>query len=124
MEATISPTNVVYQVDDRTGPWVKVQKWISDQDPSDKQEQVTCQEGMYIKAIGHIKVFNKQRSVTAFHIKPISDFNELTHHLSEVMYCHLAATKELPVVSNSLNVCIKAGYSYSKVKSVRVYMYT
>ena len=96
MEASISPTNVVYQVDDRMGPWVKVQKWISDQDQS--EERATCQEGMYIKAVGHLKVFNKQRSITAFHIKPISDFNELTHHLSEVMYSHLAATKELPVV--------------------------
>ena len=99
MEANVGSTNVVYQVCDRTGPWVKVQKWLSDQDQSEQQEKVMCREGTYIKAIGHLKVFNKQRSVTSFHIKPISDFNELTHHLSEVMYSHLAATKQLPVVS-------------------------
>lgn len=95
MEAMVSPTNVVYQIDDRTGPWIKVQKWMSEQDSSD---QATCQEGMYVKAIGHLKMFNNQRSVTAFLIKPISDFNEVTHHLAEVMACHLMATKEMPVV--------------------------
>ena len=105
MEANTSPTNVVYQVDDRTGPWLKVQKWISDQDSSDQPDRV-CLEGTYIKAIGHLKVFNNQRSVTAFLIKPISDFNEVTHHLAEVMACHLSSTKELPVVRIELRVFI------------------
>ena len=106
MEANTSPTNVVYQVDDRTGPWLKVQKWMSDQDSSDQPDRV-CQEGMYIKAIGHLKVFNNQRSVTAFLIKNISDFNEVTHHLAEVMACHLSSTKELPVVRIELRVFIE-----------------
>jgi len=101
MEANISATNSIYQLDDRTGPRVKVQKWMSEQDSAD---HVACQEGMYVKAIGHLKVFNNQRSVTAFLIKPVSDFNEVTHHLAEVMACHLSVTKTLPVVS----VCVWA----------------
>ncbi len=96
MEVTTSPTNVVYKVDDRTGPWVKVQRWVSEQDP---QEKMVCQEGMYIRVVGHLKVFNKQRSVTAFYVNPITDYNALTHHLTEVMYAHLTATKGAPVVS-------------------------
>lgn len=116
MEVTTSPTNVVYKVDDRTGPWVKVQRWVSDQDPSEQQR---CQEGMYIRAIGHLKVFNKQKSITAFYVSPITDFNQLTHHLSEVMYAHLTATKGAPVVSEGreplYRVC-KVGLSTCKCK--------
>ncbi len=104
MEVTTSPTNVVYKIDDRTGPWVKVQKWISDQDPVEQQELMSCQEGMYVRLVGHIKVFNKQRSITSFYIKPVLDFNELSHHLSEVMFAHLAATKGALVVCELLSV--------------------
>lgn len=96
MEVTTSPTNIIYKIDDRTGPWVKVQKWVSDQDPAD--QETVCQEGSYVRIIGHLKVFSKQRSITAFHLKPITDFNEVSHHLAEVMYAHLSSTKGLPVV--------------------------
>ncbi len=100
MEVTKSATNVVYNLDDRTGPLVKIQKWkSSDPEPSEQQEMMTVQEGMYIRAVGHLKVFNKQKSVTAFYIQPITDFNELSHHLAEVMYAHLTSTKGAPVVS-------------------------
>lgn len=115
MEVTAGPTNIVYRVDDRTGPWVKVQKWVSDQDPSEQQDRMTCQEGMYVRIVGHLKVFNKQRSVTAFYVKPLTDFNELSHHLSEVMFAHLVATKGAPVVSSG------GGVNYFKVFTSSTY---
>ena len=34
----------------------------------------------------------------AFKIRPIEDFNEVTHHMAEVMYAHLAVTKSPPIV--------------------------
>ena len=68
------------------------------QDLSDQQERATCPEGMYVKVIGHLKQFNKQRNIVAFKIRPIEDFNEVTHHMAEVMYAHLAVTKSPPLV--------------------------
>ena len=68
------------------------------QDLSDQQERAACREGMYVKVMGHLKQFNKLRNVVAFKIRPIDDFNEVTHHLGEVMYAHLAVTKGPPVV--------------------------
>ena len=53
---------------------------------------------MYVKVIGHLKQFNKLRNVVAFKIRPVEDYNEVTHHLAEVMYCHLASTKSPPLV--------------------------
>lgn len=107
MEVNEGATTLVYRIDDRTGPWVKVQRWITeDQDPANQQERTVCQEGMYVKVIGHIKTFNKQMNVTAFHIKPISDYNEITHHLAEVIFIHLATTRGVPVVSRTRTINI------------------
>lgn len=62
-------------------------------------ESVSCREGMYVRVVGHLRSFNKQRNMMAFHVRPVEDFNEVSHHLSEVIYTHLAVTKGLPVVS-------------------------
>ena len=45
--------------------------------------------------VGHLRMFNKQQNVVGFFIKPIEDFNEVTHHLTETIYAHLAVTKGL-----------------------------
>ena len=72
---------------------------LSSQDSSNQLESVSCREGMYVRVVGHLRSFNKQRNMMAFHVRPVEDFNEVSHHLSEVIYTHLAVTKGLPVVS-------------------------
>ena len=106
MEVAENPTHIVYKIDDRTGPWVKVQRWLEDQESTNVSERSSCREGMYVRVIGHLKSFNKQKSVTAFCVRPIEDFNEVSHHLSEVMFAHLAATKGVPIVSVCVCVCV------------------
>ena len=150
MEVNESATSVTYKIDDRTGPWVDVRRWLeqvrkvfymymlypflskrvcpvfftaphqlphhthihcsssyvhtslpsslSSQD-TPNLESVSCREGMYVRVVGHLRSFNKQRNMMAFHVRPVEDFNEVSHHLSEVIYTHLAVTKGLPVVS-------------------------
>ena len=72
---------------------------LSSQDtPPNQLDHVSCREGMYVRAVGHLRSFNKQRNMMAFHVRPVEDFNEISHHLSEVIYTHLAVTKCLPVV--------------------------
>ena len=51
-----------------------------------------------MKVCGHLKTFNRQLSVVAFNIRPVEDFNEVSHHLAETIYAHLAITKGVPVV--------------------------
>ncbi len=107
MEIKENPTSIVYMIDDRTGPLVKVQRWIEDQSsPMDPSERSLCREGMYVKAIGNIKTFNNQKTITAFSVRPVTDFNEVTYHLSDAMMSHLAATRALPVVSMILMYCM------------------
>ena len=68
------------------------------QDTPNQLERASCREGMYVKVVGHLRSFSKQRHIVAFNIRPIEDFNELSHHLAETVYCHLAVTKGVPVV--------------------------
>ena len=56
-----------------------------------------------MKIVGHLRLFNKQRNVIGFYIKPIEDFNEVTHHLVETIFGHLALTKGIPLVSETNN---------------------
>ena len=63
---------------------------------------------MYVKVVGHLRSFSKQRHIVAFNIRPIEDFNELSHHLAETVYCHLAVTKGVPVVRECLCLCISS----------------
>ena len=55
-------------------------------------------EGIYVKVTGHLRSFNKQRNMVAFNIGCIENFSHVTHHLVEVVYTHLIATKGAPVV--------------------------
>ena len=64
-----------------------------------------------MKIVGHLRLFNKQRNVIGFYIKPIEDFNEVTHHLVETIFGHLALTKGIPLVSETamnitVSICI------------------
>ena len=42
--------------------------------------------------------FNERRSVVAFHIKPVTDFNQVTHHFLQAIYVHLYNKNVLQVL--------------------------
>ena len=52
-------------------------------------------EDTYVRVIGHMKAFNEgqMRSVIAFSVVPIQDFNEISFHLLDVVYTNLMLTK-------------------------------
>ncbi|XP_019858654.1 PREDICTED: replication protein A 32 kDa subunit-B-like isoform X2 [Amphimedon queenslandica] len=97
VEVFESATSVMYKIDDRTGPPVEVRRWINAEEDSqfELERRAACREGIYVKIVGHIKMFNNQRTITGFMIRPIEDFNEVTHHMAETMFAHLAITKGL-----------------------------
>jgi len=45
-------------------------------------------ENIYVRVHGHVRAFAGKRSVVAFRVTPISDMNELTTHMLEVIYAH------------------------------------
>jgi hypothetical protein len=50
-------------------------------------------ENAYVRATGHFRGFNQKRHLGAFNIRPIADFNEITFHNLEAIYCHLYFTR-------------------------------
>jgi len=81
-------TNISYRIDDGTSEFVSVKKWIDTDDHSNDQARSQCREDTYVRVLGHMKSFNEGqvRSVIAFLITPIRDFNEITFHMLEVIY--------------------------------------
>ena len=47
-----------------------------------------------MRAVGHLKSFKENsRSLIAFSLSPVLDFNEITHHMFDVIHSHLALSK-------------------------------
>jgi replication factor A2 len=87
-------TNITYRVDDGTGS-IDVKKWI-DPDARDALEDgsgSTLAQDAYVKVWGKMKSFNNKRHVGATFVRPISDFNEISHHLLEATVAHLYFTR-------------------------------
>lgn len=50
-------------------------------------------ENIYVRVHGHVRAFAGKRNVAAFRVVPLTDMNELTSHLLEVIYAHAHWTK-------------------------------
>jgi len=87
-------TSLVYIVEDGTGR-VEVKLWLEQDDNEElASTRAKCCEGTYIRVIGNIKEFNGKRHISAFNVRPVEDFNELTHHALEAIFVHMRSEKE------------------------------
>ncbi|KAK9728803.1 Replication factor A protein 2 [Basidiobolus ranarum] len=86
-------TNVSYMVEDGTGS-IDVRTWLeADDNEFQQQKRAQLVEGIYVRVVGQFKQFANKRHVVAFSMRPIDDFNEITHHLLEAVYVHLFRTR-------------------------------
>lgn len=51
---------------------------------------MVMRENTYVRICGNIRSFGGKRSVIAFKMMPVTDLNELTTHILEVIHCHAA----------------------------------
>ena len=54
----------------------------------DAERTLMIRENIYVRVHGHVRAFAGKRSVVAFRVTPITDMNELTTHMLEVIYAH------------------------------------
>ncbi|CAK9304432.1 unnamed protein product [Gordionus sp. m RMFG-2023] len=99
-----TPTNITYELDDMTGPYIDIKQWPypSKDDENgfeDSRKTKIYPENSYITVIGSIRSFNSKKSILAHKILPITDMNELTMHILEVTYSHM----KLVDLSNNLH---------------------
>lgn len=84
---SISATNVSYEIGDGTGH-IDVRQWLdSADDEVGKMEGV--EQDKYVCIMGTIRTFGGKRHVSATHIRPITDHNEVYHHLLKALYVSL-----------------------------------
>lgn len=80
-------TNVVYTLEDGTG-LIEARKWLDDNECSALHElrRETLKEHIYLKIVGQVKEYEGKVIIVANSIRPISNGNELTHHMLEVVH--------------------------------------
>jgi len=89
-------TNLQYQLDDGTDD-IMVKMWIdADADEAIMEKRAFWKEGKLVRVVGQLRSFNHTRSLVAFNINPITDFNEYTFHFIEVVHTHLRNTRGKP----------------------------
>ena len=84
VKENVSATTQEYVIDDGTGS-VQVKRWVDAEDESAKSAAAV---GQYVRVYGHVRVFQGVRSVIAFNLRPVTDFNEVTYHFLEAVYCN------------------------------------
>uniref|UniRef100_A0A3Q2DBT8 Replication protein A C-terminal domain-containing protein n=1 Tax=Cyprinodon variegatus TaxID=28743 RepID=A0A3Q2DBT8_CYPVA len=83
-------TNVQYLVDDMTGPPMNVKLWITMEDCL----PASASPGSYVKVIGSLRSHG-QRSLLAMNIRCVSDLNEISSHMLEVVQAHLHLSRKV-----------------------------
>jgi replication factor A2 len=85
-------TNITYKLDDGTGT-IEVKQWIDSDTSADGAAHSQLTETANAKVWGRLKAFNNKRHVGAHVIRPVTDVNELNHHLLEATAVHLLFAK-------------------------------
>ncbi|KAL7420751.1 Replication factor A protein 2 [Cryptotrichosporon argae] len=82
--SAVSATNVSYQIGDGTG-YIDVRLWLdSASDEAGKTDGV--ENNKYVSVLGTIKTFGGKRHVSATHIRPITNHDEVFHHMLKAVY--------------------------------------
>jgi replication factor A2 len=86
-------TSIAFRINDGTGA-IDAKLW-NDKDVSGgfSAKAVSCRDNTFVKVVGSIREFEGRKHVLIFDITALNDWNELTHHLFQVMLAHLQHTK-------------------------------
>ncbi|EKX39999.1 replication protein A2, 32kDa [Guillardia theta CCMP2712] len=86
-------TSVTFSLEDGTGN-IDAIMWI-DQDESEFMVRSRAEwvVGTYVRVVGQVRSHNGKRSMVAFHLRTVTDFNELTYHLFDTIHAHLYNTR-------------------------------
>ncbi|CAM0877536.1 unnamed protein product [Alopecurus aequalis] len=92
-------TDVSFTLDDGTGRLDFI-RWVND--AADCAETAAIQNGMYVSVIGTLKGIEDKKHATAFCVRPVSDYNEVTLHFVQCMRMHIENTEsKVPVASGT-----------------------
>lgn len=85
-----SATRLDYEVDDLSGPPLEVKQFVdNDESVPDEERVKAMRENTYVRVRGTVRSFGGKKSIVATKITPITDMNELTYHILEVVHSHV-----------------------------------
>jgi len=88
-----SSTYAVYKIEDGTGV-IDCKLWIdADDSEADAEKRGLCRQGSFVRAVGVLREYQGAVSVQLYDMRPVTDHNEVTHHMLEAIYVHLQNTK-------------------------------
>ena len=89
-------TKTTYTIEDQTG-MIEATMWVNEEEVGEATQERLAKMvlGSYVCVIGAPKEYNGKLSVSAYDVRPIEDFNEITHHFLETMYSFAKHAKKL-----------------------------
>lgn len=89
-------TKCTYTIEDQTG-MLECTMWMNAEEEGEvsKARADATTNGTYVVVIGALKEFNGKLNVSAYDVRPVEDFNEVTHHFLEAIYSHAKQTNRL-----------------------------
>ena len=104
-EVKETQTVSTYTINDSSGALVEVKRWVNAGDGVREQNaRAEVREGMYCWVVGNLRSFSDTPHVSSYVIVPIKSMNEITRHLLEVVYVHLAMTRGPDADTSSMQV--------------------
>jgi len=104
-------TNINFKLNDGSDI-LDCKHWI-EKESLKHQQVVGMKDGTMVRVMGYMRGFEGRRHLLVFEVKPVEDFNELTHHILEVIYTHLKNTKgPVPGSASAVTGQAKAGGAY------------
>jgi len=103
MSIDVQSSHTQYRINDYTGT-LDAKQWSSD---AQQPQGANLQVGSWVHIFGRINSFQGKCSVNVFDVVPITNFNEITHHFTEVIFAHLsnletAKKQEMQMNDNSM----------------------
>ncbi|XP_014773402.1 replication protein A 32 kDa subunit isoform X3 [Octopus bimaculoides] len=109
------PVRLDYEVGDCTGPSIEVKQFVDNREDVPENEKIkSLAEKTYVRVSGHIRLLEGKRTIVAFKIVPLTDINELTVHILEVIHSHLMY-KSNPNLQNKGKAALTNDYDTSSV---------
>ncbi|XP_074642625.1 replication protein A 32 kDa subunit-like [Tubulanus polymorphus] len=103
-------SRIDYIVDDMTGPPFEVKQFVDNEEGTPEEDKVKpLTENTYVRMFGHLRAFQDKRSLAAFKVEPVTDMNDLTTHILEVIYSCLWYTKAQNQPAEGSNTASKGG---------------
>ncbi|CBQ72976.1 related to RFA2-DNA replication factor A, 36 kDa subunit [Sporisorium reilianum SRZ2] len=84
-------TNIAYSVEDGTGQ-IEVRQWL-DSSGDDTNKASDIRQNVYVRVLGTLKSFQNRRSISAGHMRLVTDYNEVMFHRLEAVHSHLQLTR-------------------------------